>query len=41
MISPQLLEILRAWWRVQRPERWLFPGDVPSQHIVLNKESRF
>jgi site-specific recombinase XerD len=33
MLSPKLLEILRAWWRVERPEHWLFPGDLPSQHI--------
>src|SRR5258708_27675348 len=33
MLSPTLLEILRAWWRVERPEHWLFPGDIPSQHI--------
>ena len=41
MISPQLLEILRAWWRVQRPERWLFPGDVPSQHLCGIKSQGF
>jgi site-specific recombinase XerD len=33
MLSPKLLEILREWWRVQRPEHWLFPGDMPGQHI--------
>jgi site-specific recombinase XerD len=33
MLSPKLLEILRAWWRVERPEHWLFPGDIPGQHI--------
>src|SRR5438445_13413363 len=33
MLSPKLLEILRAWWRVERPKHWLFPGDIPSQHI--------
>lgn len=26
MLSPQLLEILRAWWRVRHPRPWLFPG---------------
>jgi integrase/recombinase XerD len=25
MLSPKLLEILREWWRVERPEHWLFP----------------
>ena len=26
MLSPGLLEVLRAWWREARPEGWLFPG---------------
>lgn len=26
MLSPQLLELLRAWWRAGRPQGWLFPG---------------
>jgi integrase/recombinase XerD len=26
MLSPQLLELLRAWWRATRPQGWLFPG---------------
>ena len=30
MLSPKLLEILRAWWRVSKPRRWLFPGDIPD-----------
>jgi integrase/recombinase XerD len=34
MLSPKLLEILREWWRVARPEHWLFPGDMPGQHIT-------
>jgi site-specific recombinase XerD len=36
MLSPKLLEILRAWWRVEKPEHWLFPGDRPDQHITAN-----
>jgi integrase/recombinase XerD len=32
MLSPKLLEILRAWWRVERPKDWLFPGNR-GQHI--------
>ena len=27
MLSPKLLQILRAWWPVHRPKKWLFPGD--------------
>jgi integrase/recombinase XerD len=26
MLSPRLLELLRDWWRVARPQGWLFPG---------------
>ena len=33
MLSPRLLKILRDWWRVERPQPWLFPGDLPGQHI--------
>ena len=29
MLSPQLLELLREWWRVARPRAWLFPGQNP------------
>ncbi len=29
MLSPQLLELLRAWWRAARPQAWLFPGQNP------------
>src|SRR6266705_448299 len=26
MLSPQLLELLRDWWRIARPTVWMFPG---------------
>jgi site-specific recombinase XerD len=26
LLSPRLLEELRAYWRQERPQRWLFPG---------------
>ena len=29
MLSPQLLELLRDWWRAARPQVWLFPGQNP------------
>ena len=32
MLSPRLLEILRDWWRLQKPREWLFPG-VACHHI--------
>jgi site-specific recombinase XerD len=34
MLSPQLLEILRAYWKATRPTKWLFPGDHPSRPIT-------
>jgi integrase/recombinase XerD len=43
MLSPQLLEILRAYWRLTRPRRWLFPGrdqDHPLQQTVLHAACR-
>ena len=33
MLSPKLLDILRAYWRKARPQPWLFPGDLPGQPI--------
>lgn len=33
MLSPTLLEILRSWWRMNKPRHWLFPGDIPGHHI--------
>ena len=40
MLSPKLLEILRAWWRVEKPKDWLFPGDFPGQHITRTAVNR-
>jgi hypothetical protein len=31
MLSPKLLEILRSWWRVERPTHWLFVGERPVE----------
>jgi len=33
MLSPKLLDILRAWWLVENPKDWLFSGEFPGQHI--------
>jgi site-specific recombinase XerD len=33
MLSPRLLQLLRDWWRVEKSRQWLFPGDIPGQHI--------
>ena len=40
MLSPKLLKILRDWWRVERPRPWLFPGDIPGQHITTESVTR-
>jgi site-specific recombinase XerD len=37
MLSPRLLEILRAWWREARPPHWLFPGNRPD--VPISKEA--
>jgi integrase/recombinase XerD len=29
MLSPVLLELLRNWYRIARPQGWLFPGQNP------------
>lgn len=33
MLSPRLLELLREWWLIARPQGWLFPGQNPVNPI--------
>ena len=33
MLSPQLLQCLRAYWKAAHPTEWLFPGDSPGRPI--------
>jgi integrase/recombinase XerD len=33
MLSPRLLKAMRAWWRVERPKVWLFPGSRAGGHM--------
>jgi integrase/recombinase XerD len=37
MLSPQLLELLRDWYRIARPPVWLFPGQNPVNHITARQ----
>jgi integrase/recombinase XerD len=43
MLSPQLLRILRGYWRLARPKRWLFPGrdeERPLEATTLHAACR-
>jgi integrase/recombinase XerD len=40
MLSPQLLELLRAWWRQCRSRGWLFPGLDPLQPLTTRQLNR-
>ena len=33
MLSPRLLDELRAYWKVARPQTWMFPGDIEGRPI--------
>lgn len=33
MLSSQLLQLLREWYRAAKPKPWLFPGENPDGHI--------
>jgi integrase/recombinase XerD len=34
MLSPKLLEILRAYWKVAYPKEWLLPGAHPDHPVT-------
>jgi integrase/recombinase XerD len=34
VLSPRLLEVLRAYWRLAKPSPWLFPGATPQRPIT-------
>ena len=40
MLSQQLLELLRQWWRIARPRYWLFPGQVPGEPLTTRQLNR-
>jgi site-specific recombinase XerD len=40
MLSPMLLDILREWWRIGRPQAWLFPGQNPVNPLTTRQLNR-
>ena len=40
MLSPQLLEWLREWWKAARPQAWLFPGQNPVNPMTARQLGR-
>jgi integrase/recombinase XerD len=40
MLSPQLLDLLRCWWRTSRPQVWLFPGQNPINPMTPRQLNR-
>ena len=40
MLSPQLLDLLRAWWRQCRSQSWLFPGQDQIQPLTARQLNR-
>jgi len=40
MLSPRLLELLRDWYRVARPQGWLFPGQNPVSPLTTRQLNR-
>jgi integrase len=40
MLSPQLLRVLRTYWRLARPKRWLFPGRDDERPLVPQRLAR-
>jgi integrase/recombinase XerD len=40
MLSPHLLELLRAWWKAARPQGWLFPGQNRVNHLTMRQLNR-
>jgi site-specific recombinase XerD len=40
MLSPQLLELLRDWWRIAHPKVWMFPGRDPINPMTTRQLDR-
>ena len=40
MLSPVLLGLLRDWYRIARPQGWLFPGRKPASPMTTRQLTR-
>jgi site-specific recombinase XerD len=40
MLSPVLLKLLRDWYRIARPQGWLFPGQNPASPMTTRQLTR-
>jgi hypothetical protein len=40
MVSPHLLDLLRAWWKLARPKGWLFPGQNWLNPLTTRQRNR-
>jgi integrase/recombinase XerD len=40
MLSPHLLELLRAWYKAAQPRVWLFPGQSPVNPLTTRQFNR-
>ena len=40
MLSPELLEMLRQWWKAARPQGWLFPGRPAVNPLTTRQLNR-
>jgi integrase/recombinase XerD len=40
MLSPHLLDLLRAWWKEARPQGWLFPGQNRVNPLTTRQLNR-
>ena len=40
MLSPHLLDLLRAWWKLARPQGWLFPGQNRLDPLTTRQLNR-
>src|SRR6202051_2298947 len=40
MLSPHLLDLLRAWWKLARPQGWLFPGQNRLNPLTTRQLNR-